>query len=84
MCTSELRLTIARPGVAPFRVAGRAAPLPRYPAVQLGQATQAAQVVVVVFTLVQIWTPAAPLPGTVHSLTACSMQGQVTLLVLSL
>jgi hypothetical protein len=80
MRRSELRLTIAR---APAISVGGRVPA-RYPVVQLGQATQAAQVVVVVFTLVQIWTPAAPLPGTVHSLTACSMQGQVTLLVFSL
>jgi len=52
--------------------------------VQLGQATQAAQVVIVEVTFVQICTPAAPLPETVHSLTSCSMQGQLELPVFSL
>ena len=55
-----------------------------YQVVQLGQATQVAQVVCVEVTFVQIWTPAAPLPGTVHNLTSCSMHGQLVLPVLSL
>lgn len=50
---------------------------------QLGQATQVAQYVAVEDDLVQIWTPAAPEPETVQSLTSCSMQGQLLLEVLS-
>jgi hypothetical protein len=45
---------------------------------------QAAQVVIVEVTLVQICTPGAPLPETVHSLTSCSMHGQLELPVFSL
>jgi len=52
--------------------------------VQAGVVVQAAQVVEVEVTLVQICTPAAPLPETVHSLTACSMHGQLELPVFSL
>jgi len=48
--------------------------------VQLGQATQPAQAVVVALVLVQIWTPGAPVPGTVQSLTSCSRQGHAALI----
>jgi hypothetical protein len=52
--------------------------------VQAGVVVQAAQVVAVDVTFVQIWTPGAPLPAIVHSRTSCWMHGQPGLVVLSL
>jgi hypothetical protein len=52
--------------------------------VQAGVVVQAAHVVAVEVTFVQIWTPGAPLPATVHSRTSCSMHAQVALAVFSL
>jgi len=82
MCRSDSGMTVVIPRAAQFRA--RDWQLVSYQVVQPGQATQAAQVVIVEVTLVQICTPAAPLPETVHNLMSCSMHGQLELPVLSL
>jgi hypothetical protein len=50
---------------------------------QLRQVTQVTQSVDVELVAAQIWTPGAPEPATVQSLTSCSMQRQLTLVVSS-